>query len=88
MKLNFLTIDIHPDHDFYLQGKDKKMHYVEMKSDYLLSDFIRYCIEHQEQRFWQALKSWSGADSIEYVKVIDADNSKMTDTYYFENKDR
>jgi hypothetical protein len=25
-----------------------------------LLDFIRYCLEHPEERFWQALRNWSG----------------------------
>lgn len=81
---NFLTIDIHPDHDFYVQGKDKKMHYVEMKSDYLLSEFIRYCLAHHRERFWQALRNWS-----ELSKVLSVDEKNIIkDTFYFEEKNK
>ena len=30
----------------------------------VLEDFTRYCIEHPEERFWQALRNWSGAAGI------------------------
>jgi hypothetical protein len=30
----------------------------------LLSDFAAYCEAHPEQRFWQALRNWSGASMI------------------------
>lgn len=29
-----------------------------------LRSFVKYCILHPEQRFWQALKNWSGAPKI------------------------
>ncbi len=25
-----------------------------------LSSFIRYCVKHPDERFWQALRNWSG----------------------------
>lgn len=35
-----------------------------MKSRDTLSSFIRYCVRNPEQRFWQALKNWSGYGAI------------------------
>ena len=26
----------------------------------VLADFVRYCQEHPHERFWQALRNWSG----------------------------
>ncbi len=26
----------------------------------MLKDFIKYCEEHPQERFWQALRNWSG----------------------------
>ena len=31
-----------------------------MKSKKKLLDFINYCFNHPEDRFWQALRNWSG----------------------------
>ncbi len=33
---------------------------MDMKSEKLLTSFIAYCKENPEQRFWQALRNWSG----------------------------
>lgn len=30
-----------------------------MRSEEALVSFVRYCYEHPEQRFWQALRNWS-----------------------------
>jgi len=29
-----------------------------------LENFVKYSLEHPEQRFWEALKSWSGVNAI------------------------
>lgn len=42
-----------------------------------LADFIKYCEEHQYERFWQALRNWSGHG------FIFADKE---DTFYWEGK--
>lgn len=52
-----------------------------MKSQKLLQAFSQYCIEHPSERFWQALRNWSRADSIEYVE-----EDRRSDTFYWENK--
>ena len=31
-----------------------------MKSKELLEQFTKYCQEHPQQRFWQALRNWCG----------------------------
>jgi len=33
----------------------------EMKSEKALDSFCGYCVTHPEERFWQALRNWSGA---------------------------
>ena len=35
-----------------------------VKSGALIADFIAYCNSHRSERFWQALRNWSGADFI------------------------
>ena len=29
------------------------------KADPFLGQFLRYCMEHPDERFWQALRNWS-----------------------------
>lgn len=58
----------------------------------VLEDFTRYCIEHPEERFWQALRNWSGAAGIffadgEYCELLsDRTGDGLDDTFYWENK--
>ena len=53
------------------------------KNSELLQDFTKYCQEHPELRFWQALRNWSGASFIHITPV----GGQPKDTYYFEGKD-
>jgi hypothetical protein len=50
-----------------------------------LNDFVKYCEENPKQRFWQALRNWSG---FKFVWVSDSNmiNDTLQDTFYFENK--
>ena len=53
----------------------------------LLVDFGQYCANHPEERFWQALRNWSGADMIVYQdRLCGMEDSR--DTFYFEGKDK
>lgn len=57
----------------------------------LLQEFSEYCNSNTDQRFWQALRNWSGADYImccngDEFDVRTADDMGMKDTYYWENK--
>ena len=56
-----------------------------MKNIRLLIDFVYYCIKHPHERFWQALRNWSGADAIYYG--YDKYDEFPTDTFYWERKD-
>jgi hypothetical protein len=50
----------------------------------LLTEFSAYCAEHPEQRFWQALRNWSGADNIMAAGTpgLDAeDQYELADTH-------
>ena len=48
----------------------------------LLLDFFEYCLNHKDERFYQALRNWSGADYIHYgIGMADVD------TFYWEEKD-
>ena len=55
----------------------------ETRNSKLLEDFTRYCQEHPEQRFWQALRNWSG-----YPFVWVSDTKKTIDTFFWEGKDK
>lgn len=51
-----------------------------------LNKFIRYCKENPEERFWQALRNWSG-----YLKIYgeyenkEVDDVVVEDTFYLED---
>jgi len=60
-----------------------------MKSKKTLDSFVAYCKENPEQRFWQALRNWSGYGFIFGCNAIrhgDADKSNLEDTFYKEEK--
>lgn len=61
----------------------------EGKSTQVLTDFVRYCREHPEERFWQALRNFSGYPFL-YVSSIPSygfDNDiNILDTFYWEGK--
>jgi hypothetical protein len=48
----------------------------------LMNLFMVYCIEHPDERFWQALRNFSGADFITYTK-----GTWEVDTFYWDDKD-
>jgi hypothetical protein len=55
-----------------------------------LNSFMKYCGDHPEQRFWQAIRNWSGAGFIlwaEHYSTSLGSYSNLTDTFYWsENK--
>jgi len=48
----------------------------------VLADFVKYCKKYPEQRFWQALRNWSGADSVTFTR-----GTWDEDTFYWDKKD-
>ena len=40
----------------------------ETRNSATLRDFSEYCIEHPEERFWQALRNWSGAAFVLFIE--------------------
>ncbi len=32
---------------------------IENRNNAVLADFVRYCEEHPQERFWQALRNWA-----------------------------
>ena len=53
----------------------------------VLNSFVQYCQEHPDQRFWQALRNWSGYSFLYVTKgsghIIPKD---MYDTFNWEGK--
>lgn len=52
-----------------------------MKSIGLLASFIWYCLTHGEERFWQALRNWSGAHEIIWME-----KGVQHDTFYWSRR--
>jgi hypothetical protein len=57
----------------------------------VLADFVKYCQEHPDERFWQALRNWSGyyaimALSRSYKGVTGGHATTQHDTFYIEGK--
>jgi len=59
-----------------------------MKSRKLLSNFIKYCMDNPNQRFWQALVNWSGYGRIFVLKmgIVINYNDELEDVFYKEGK--
>ena len=57
-----------------------------MKSKILLDSFIRYCEANPEQRFWQALRNWSGWHFIVAMQGTTEQEfaDQWEDTFYWE----
>lgn len=54
-----------------------------------LADFTAYCAAHPDERFWQALRSWSGYHLIMVSNDSDVIGSPgLEDTFYWEGKTR
>lgn len=60
------------------------------KNSKVLAEFMKYCYDHPEMRFWQALRNWSGSFYILAAKEIVSGHDKVRvgtyDTYYEEGK--
>jgi hypothetical protein len=52
---------------------------------HLLLSFAWYCIRNPHQRFWQALRNWSGACSIAYVDLDSHPRSE--DTFFWTQRE-
>lgn len=49
----------------------------------VLREFAAYCEANPEQRFWQALRNWSGAS---FVLVRFPESEEAVDTFYWTGK--
>jgi hypothetical protein len=55
------------------------------KNETMLNDFVAYCEQHPGERFWQALRNWSGQPFI--LACDDIEGGRTVDTFYWEGKD-
>lgn len=65
----------------------------ETRNSKVLKDFAKYCEEHPEHRFWQALRNWSGYSFILVSNIPPgmpsgtiAELPQQADTFYWEGK--
>lgn len=56
-----------------------------MKSEKLLESFTAHCKSYPEERFWQALRNWSGHNFI-LASESPAKHAREQDTFYWEGK--
>jgi hypothetical protein len=56
-----------------------------LRSKPLLDSFILYCHEHPSERFWQALRNWSGHNFIMACGLKD-DPRTWEDTFYWNGR--
>lgn len=57
------------------------------KNTATLASFVFYCKENPDQRFWQALRNWSGYGYIFASKKMSPDLLKhFEDTFYWEGR--
>lgn len=71
--------------DEKLRNKDRSYRTVvpSGKNREVLMDFAKYCAEHPNERFWQALRNWSGYPTILVETILHAN---CRDTFYFEGR--
>lgn len=60
------------------------------RNEKVLAEFVKYCEEHPQERFWQALRNWSG-----YGFVLVGHKppelpwrKDWPDTFYWEGRDK
>ena len=54
---------------------------------FLLDSFATYCADHKGERFWQALRNWSGVEKILYEEYDETvDDALRFDTYFLTGK--
>lgn len=58
----------------------------ETRNSKVLESFVKYCQEHPGERFWQALRNWSGYDSIKGEWAKGPFAWQQIDTFHFEGR--
>jgi hypothetical protein len=59
-----------------------------MRNKKLLESFTAHCLEHPEERFWQALRNWAKVEFIFTSKhpLFHYEQDGLQDTFYWEEK--
>ena len=55
------------------------------RNKHTLDSFVKYCKANPDQRFWQALRNWSGNEFV-LVRNGNFKGELTVDTFYFEGK--
>lgn len=61
------------------------------RNQIVLDSFVEYCKQHPNERFWQCLRNWCGANYIFTSSGYDIDKNEVIgadDTFYWEEKDK
>lgn len=61
------------------------------KNKDLANDFLRYCAKNPGERFWQALRNWSGQKFILVADDMNVETQELKnvkDTFYWEGKEQ
>ena len=64
------------------------------RNNEVLKDFVEFCEQHPDLRFWQALLTWSGLKFIVTINVspddysTEAEGHEMFDTYLWEGRNQ
>ena len=58
--------------------------YNHTKAHPLLEEFVKYCWDHPDQRFWQALTNWSGVSYLVSSDLPFCGHCDSQDTFYWE----
>jgi phage terminase large subunit GpA-like protein len=63
---------------------------IKSKNQKVLNNFIKYCQENPDQRFYQALRNWCGYSFVLRTNTnswaLDKHKLQIEDTYYIEGK--
>ncbi len=60
---------------------------IENRNNVVLADFVRYCEEHPQERFWQALRNWANVYFIIASRECPM-NASEQDTFYWEGRNK
>ncbi len=73
--------DLPISHD---DGWDTELGRAVLTGDHPLYGFVKYRQEHPDQRFWQALKNWTGRGYV-YLSEVPIDDPLLKDTFYIQD---
>jgi hypothetical protein len=66
---------------------ERALHNIHSRNGKVLQSFVTYCMTHPDERFWQALRNWSGAVFIRAWRQTGLED-EGEDTFYWEGRDK